>query len=50
MEKYSKRYISMKEINPDIAERMPNNAETALYNGLISLITELMNTNSKKRN
>ena len=24
----------MKEINPDIAERMPNNAETALYNTL----------------
>lgn len=36
MEKYSKRYISMKETNPDIAERMPNDAETALYNTLFT--------------
>lgn len=37
MEKYSKRYISMKETNPDIAERMPDNAETALYNTLFTV-------------
>ncbi len=36
MEKYSKRYISMKATNPDIAERMPNDAETALYNTLFT--------------
>lgn len=37
MEKYSKRFISMKETNPDIAERMPDNAETALYNTLFTV-------------
>lgn len=34
MERYAKRYIMMKESHPDVAKKMPNNAETALYNTL----------------
>jgi hypothetical protein len=34
MNSFAKRYISMKETNPTIAERMPNDAETVLYNTL----------------
>ena len=49
MEKYSKRYISMKETNPDIAERMPDNAETALYNTLFTLLNvKIFGLKSKK--
>lgn len=34
MERYAKRYIMMKESHPDVAKKMPNDAETALYNTL----------------
>ena len=34
MEKYCERYVRMKKTNPDIAERMSNDAETVLYNTL----------------
>lgn len=36
MERYAKRYINMKYSHPDITERMPNDAETALYNTLFT--------------
>ena len=32
MNLFAERYFSMKDTNPDIAEGMPNDAETALYN------------------
>lgn len=34
MNLFAERYFSMKDTNPDIAEGMPNDAETALYNTL----------------